>query len=86
MELLLQGLQVVGALLILAGFALAQFRMLDQQSYAYLILNLVGSVILAYLAYVERQWGFMLLEAVWAVVSLWGLIQRTRGGEPAATH
>jgi hypothetical protein len=86
MDVLLQALQVVGALLILAGFALAQFRVLDQQSYTYLILNLVGSAILAYLAYVEQQWGFLLLEGVWALVSLWGLIQRARGDEPAATH
>ena len=50
------------------------------------MLNLVGSVVLAGLAWHERQWGFLLLEAVWAVVSAWGLFQVLRGNEPAAAH
>jgi hypothetical protein len=39
----------------------------------YLALNLAGSLILAVLAVIEAQWGFVLLEVVWAVVSAWGL-------------
>jgi hypothetical protein len=77
-----QVLQVVGALLILAAFVAAQFRLLDAQSYPYLVLNLVGSALLAVLAYVEQQWGFLLLESVWALVSAWGLARRLRGGPP----
>jgi hypothetical protein len=81
-----QILQVLGALAVLAGFALAQFGVLSQHSYAYLLLNLVGSAILAVLAYLEQQWGFLLLEAVWALVSLWSIGVRIRGGVPAAPH
>jgi hypothetical protein len=36
-----QAAQVVGALLILLGFVLAQFRVLDQHSYPYLWLTLL---------------------------------------------
>lgn len=71
--------QIVGALLILAGYALNQFRVLDQRSYPYLALNLVGSAILAVLAWLDRQWGFLLLEGVWALLSLWSLTRRLLG-------
>ncbi len=68
-----QFVQVVGAILILVAFAAAQFGAMDQHSRSYLVLNFVGSLILAVLAWRERQWGFLLLESVWSAVSLWGL-------------
>jgi hypothetical protein len=74
-----QVVQVVGALLILAAFAGAQFGKLDVESKSYLWLNLVGSVILTALAFHEEQWGFLLLEGVWAIVSAYSLVRGPRG-------
>ena len=74
-----QLVQVVGALLILVGFAATQFGKLDVESKPYLWLNLVGSVILAVLAFYEEQWGFLLLETVWAIVSAYSLVRGPRG-------
>ena len=77
-----QLVQIIGALLILAGFVLAQFRLLDPQSLWYLVVNLVGSAILTGDAWREAQWGFFLLELVWAIVSAWSLTQLARGARP----
>ena len=62
----------------LAGFLLAQLGRLDPQSIPYLGVNLAGSAILAALALEERQWGFFMLEGVWALVSLASLVGRLR--------
>lgn len=72
-------LQLGGALLILLPFAAVQLSRMSPASVTYLALNLAGSLLLAVLAVHERQWGFLLLEVVWALVSAWGLSRRLRG-------
>ncbi|WP_349899752.1 CBU_0592 family membrane protein [Parafrigoribacterium soli] len=72
-------IQVTGSLLVLAGFALAQWGILDQKSLRYLVLNAVGSTVLAVNAIFEQQWGFLLLEGVWALVSAVSLVLVVRG-------
>lgn len=76
-------IQVAGSLLVLTGFALSQWGLLDAKSVRYLVLNVAGSAILAVDALVHAQWGFLLLEGVWAIVSLVGLIGALRGASTA---
>jgi hypothetical protein len=78
--------QVAGAILILAAFAAAQRGSMSQHSRIYLWLNLAGSAILTVVALSHSDWGFFLLESVWAVVSAWGLVQLGRGRAPRAAH
>lgn len=77
-----QLLQLAGAVLVLLAFAGSQAGRLGQSTASYLWLNVLGSGLLAVLATIERQWGFLLLEGVWFIVSAWGLVQRARGTSP----
>jgi hypothetical protein len=68
-----QMMQMAGSLLILVSFGLVQLHKMGTRSRAYLLLNLAGSAILAANAAAGAQWGFLLLEGAWALVSLLGL-------------
>ena len=76
---MLQAISVVGALLVLAAFAANQLGRTDASSLRYQITNLVGSAILTVVAVIEVQWGFILLEGTWALVSAWGAFRILRG-------
>jgi hypothetical protein len=76
--------QIVGSLLILVPFVLVQAGRLAPTHLAFLALNLVGSAVLAADAAFGQQWGFLLLEGVWAIVSGIGVI-RSFLGKPAKT-
>lgn len=81
-----QIIQIAGALLLVAGFILSQRNLLETGSYPYLLLNLVGGAILTILAFGGQRWGFVLLEGVWTLVAVAGLVMRLRGKAPAACH
>jgi hypothetical protein len=68
--------QIVGAFLILIAFGLGQAGVLKQTALSYILLNLVGASVLAVDAYFEEQWGFLLLEGVWAMIAAWSLTRR----------
>ncbi|CAO5229755.1 CBU_0592 family membrane protein [Frankia sp. AgKG'84/4] len=68
--------QVAGSLLILAAFAGALLGQVDQRGRRYLLANAVGSATLAATALLGREWGFLLLEGTWALVSLGSLARR----------
>jgi hypothetical protein len=74
-----QIVQIIGAVAILVAFAAAQARIVDVRSWSYLWLNFAGALALSIDAWHEEQWGFFLLEGVWALVSAWGLAVRFRG-------
>ena len=78
--------QIVGALLVLGAFALAQAGRWSPETPAYLIVNLVGAAILATSAFVNAQWGFVLLNATWALVAAVGLIRRPASGRGAGNE
>ncbi len=71
--------QITASLLILVPFVLTQAGRTTPTSLRYILLNLAGSTVLAIDAALGRQWGFLLLEGVWAVVSAMSLVRLLRG-------
>ncbi len=68
-----QVISLAGAALILLAFALQLQGRWKSTDPIYLWANVVGSAVLTFIAWVEAQWGFLLLESAWALVSAWGL-------------
>ena len=68
-----QLVSVAGAFLILIPFAASQLGRLGTATWTYQVLNFVGAAALTAVAVLERQYGFVLLEGVWAIMSLVGM-------------
>lgn len=81
-DVVYQAVQIAGSLLILAAYVLSLAGRMRQSGYAYLLLNAVGSAVVAATAVIGSQWGVLLLEGVWAVVSCAGLARRLRPSLP----
>jgi hypothetical protein len=71
-----QLIQIVGALLNMGAFALLHFEIAPSSALRYLIPNWLGSVLLVTSAYVDRQWGFLVLEGAWVLVTGYAITAR----------
>jgi hypothetical protein len=72
----IQLVSVLGSLLVLVAYVASQFGYLSAKGLAYAFANIVGSGILAVVATLEAQWGFLLLEGAWASVSLVAVVRQ----------
>ena len=73
-----QLVSVAGALLVLVAYTGQQMGVIDRTNPLYSWMNLIGSLVLTVIAFRGQQWGFMLLEGVWAIVSVPPLVARRR--------
>ena len=78
----IQAGSLLGALLILIGYAGQQYAGLRSDGLAYGLLNLIGSALLALSAIDPLNAGVVILETAWAVISLAIVVRalRPRGG------
>ena len=69
----------LGALMILVGFALNGFEILQSQSYAYQLLNLVGALGVVVTSLHRKVHQTALLNGFWAVIAVFALINVVLG-------
>ncbi len=70
-----QILSLAGAFLILAAYAANQRGRLGPSDRGYNLMNLAGSLLLLWVAVVDWRWGFIVLEGVWAGLSVIPLVR-----------
>jgi hypothetical protein len=73
-----QVVSFLGAMLILVAYAGQQMGWMNPRRAGYNILNAIGSVILAYIAFHPFQIGFVVLETAWVAISVYALARRTK--------
>ena len=71
-----QLVSVLGSLLVLVAFVSTQFGWLSVKGLSFAFANIVGSGLLAVVAALEAQWGFLLLEGAWGLVSLVAVVKQ----------
>ncbi len=64
-----------GVALILSAFALLTLKKLDTHSSAYFVLNMLGGALACVGAWLVGSIPFMVLELVWTLVAIFGLIK-----------
>ncbi len=65
----------VGVTLLLIAFFLQSTKVIKTDSASYGLLNLFGAAIAGYASWLIPFMPFVILEAVWSVVALYGLIK-----------
>lgn len=68
-------IQYIGAALVLFAFSANAMGKVSSRGRTYLSVNGLGSGFLVVSAYQGSQWGFFILNVVWLLVSLVGLIR-----------
>ncbi len=76
-----EALQWAGAILVLIAFGLSQWGVWSVRSYRYLVFNLAGGAGLCAAALLSKQWGFVLVEGVWALVAGRSIVVALIGSE-----
>jgi hypothetical protein len=73
-----QAISLVGAFLILLAYLANSKGVLGPGDRAYNLMNLVGGLLLLWIAVVDRRAGFVVLEGAWAAIAVPPLLRHWR--------
>jgi hypothetical protein len=63
----------IGVSLLLLAFFLNLFKMLQQDSKTYILMNILGAALSCYASFLIEYIPFVILEGTWAIVAIIGL-------------
>lgn len=72
----IQIVSLIGAMLCLIPFAAVQLDKLKSDDLSYILMNFFGGTTLAIVAVIQVEYGFILMEGVWATVSFYALTKK----------
>ena len=76
--MLIQAISIFGAFCLLFAFFISSMQKLQHLVILSMTFNLLGSGLLAIVAIITLQYGFIILEAAWFTISITKLIQYLR--------
>ncbi len=66
----------IGVGLLLLAFFANTFNIIANEGKIFFVLNIIGSGIACYASWLIHYWPFVILEGMWCIVSLGGLVRR----------
>ena len=72
----MQIVSLAGAAFLLGAFGANSRGWLRPQDRIYGVMNLIGALLLLWVAVVDLRWGFIILEVAWAAVSIPAIVTR----------
>jgi hypothetical protein len=67
-----------GVGLILIAFFLNTAKLIERNGKLYYVMNILGAALACYASYLLLFWPFLILEGVWTLVSIYGLMKTMR--------
>ncbi|MCX6282259.1 MAG: hypothetical protein NTU51_09890 [Bacteroidetes bacterium] len=67
---------IIGVGLILLAYFLNIFSLIPKEGRLFFLMNIIGACLACYASVLIHYWPFVILEGVWTVVSVIGLIRK----------
>lgn len=75
MNILLEILGGVGAVMVLAAYGLNSYQKIRSDSWWFLLLNILGGIILIVYTVAKSAWANTIINVVWVIIAIPGIIK-----------